>query len=45
MQQQAQTLAYRDMYFILCAAALLIVPLGFLLRKNKPGGGGEIAIH
>ncbi|WP_158751822.1 DHA2 family efflux MFS transporter permease subunit [Acidobacterium sp. S8] len=45
MQQQAHTLAYRDMYFILCAASLIMVPLGFLLRKNKPGSGGEIAIH
>lgn len=45
MQQQSHALAYQDMYFILCVASLIMVPLAFLLRKNKPGVGGEIAIH
>ncbi|HTZ90740.1 MAG TPA: DHA2 family efflux MFS transporter permease subunit [Alloacidobacterium sp.] len=45
LQQQSHTLAYQDMYFILCAASLIMIPLTFLLRKNKPGAGGEIAIH
>jgi DHA2 family multidrug resistance protein len=45
MLQQAQTLGYRDMYFILCGASLVMIPLSLLLRKNKPGGGGEIAMH
>lgn len=45
IQQQSHALAYQDMYFILCLASLIMVPLAFLLRKNKPGVGGEIAIH
>jgi MFS transporter, DHA2 family, multidrug resistance protein len=45
LQQQSHTLAYQDMYFILCATSLIMIPLTFLLRKNKPGGGGEIAVH
>ncbi|HZU08710.1 MAG TPA: MFS transporter, partial [Pseudacidobacterium sp.] len=45
LQQQSQTLAYKDMYFILCAASLIMIPLSLLLRKNKPGGSGEIAVH
>ena len=43
--RQVQTLAYKDMYFILCAASLVMIPLSLLLRRNKPGGGGEIAVH
>ncbi|MBX6358759.1 DHA2 family efflux MFS transporter permease subunit [Pseudacidobacterium ailaaui] len=43
--QQSQALAYKDMYFILCAASLIMIPLSLLLRKNKPGAGGEIAVH
>ncbi len=45
LQQQSHTLGYQDMYFILCAASLIMIPLTFLLRKNKPGAGGEIAVH
>jgi DHA2 family multidrug resistance protein len=45
LQQQSHTLAYQDMFFILCGASLIMVPLTFLLRKNKPGAGGEIAVH
>jgi len=45
LQQQSHTLAYQDMFFILCCASLIMVPLTFLLRKNKPGAGGEIAMH
>ncbi|MGC2164358.1 MAG: DHA2 family efflux MFS transporter permease subunit [Silvibacterium sp.] len=45
--QQAQMLAYIDVFYVLCVAAFLMVPLTFLLRKNNPreGGSGEIAIH
>lgn len=45
LQQQSHTLGYQDMYFILCVASIIMIPLAFLLRKNKPGAGGEIAIH
>jgi DHA2 family multidrug resistance protein len=46
--QQSQTLAYVDVFYVLCGAAMLMVPLSFLLKKNHPhagGGSGEIAAH
>ncbi len=33
---QATTLAYVDVFWILCAAAILMIPLSFLLDKNNP---------
>jgi MFS transporter, DHA2 family, multidrug resistance protein len=39
LQAQTQALAYVDVYYILFAAALIMIPLSFLLDKNKPGGG------
>ncbi len=44
---QSQTLAYVDVFYVLCAASILMIPLSFLLRKNDPrtGGTGEIALH
>jgi DHA2 family multidrug resistance protein len=46
--QQSQTLAYVDVFYIMCGAAILMIPLSFLLKKNHPhagGGSGEIAAH
>lgn len=45
--KQAQTLAYVDVFYVLGAASLLMVPLAFLLRKNNPreGASSEIAVH
>jgi DHA2 family multidrug resistance protein len=44
--QQAQALAYVDVFYVLCGASLLMIPASFLLNKNRPGAGsGEIAIH
>ena len=45
--QQAQQLAYVDIFYILCGAALLMIPASFLLSKNNPrvGGSAEIAVH
>ena len=47
MQRQSQILAYVDIFYILCGAAVLMVPLSFLLQKNNPAAGGnaEIAVH
>ncbi len=47
MIQQSQSLAYVDVFYVLCGAAILMVPLSFLLSKNNPraGGSGEVAIH
>lgn len=38
LQAQSQALAYVDVYFVLAFVALLMVPLSFLLKKNRPGG-------
>ncbi|HTV04749.1 MAG TPA: DHA2 family efflux MFS transporter permease subunit [Acidobacteriaceae bacterium] len=44
--QQAQSLAYVDVFYALCAAAIIMIPLSFLLKKNDPKAGhGEIAVH
>jgi MFS transporter, DHA2 family, multidrug resistance protein len=45
--QQSQTLAYIDVFYILCALSILMVPLSFLLKRNNPraGGSAEIAVH
>jgi MFS transporter, DHA2 family, multidrug resistance protein len=40
---QAQTLAYVDTYWFLAALAIVMFGLSFLLRRNEPGGGGEVA--
>jgi MFS transporter, DHA2 family, multidrug resistance protein len=43
--QQSATLAYVDVFYILCAASILMIPAAFLLKKNKPGSGGAVAVH
>jgi len=44
---QSTVLAYVDVFYILCVAAILMIPLSFLLAKNQPhgGGGGAAAMH
>jgi DHA2 family multidrug resistance protein len=42
---QATTLAYIDTFWLLAAGAAIMVPLSFTLRRNEPGGGGEVAVH
>lgn len=43
---QAAALAYVDVFYILCAASLLMIPLAFLLKKNSPRGEkSQIAVH
>ena len=41
---QATTLAYIDTFWVLCIGAAIMFVLSFLLKKNEPGGGGEVAI-
>jgi len=36
LNQQANALAYVDVFWILCGASILMVPLAFLLDKNNP---------
>jgi DHA2 family multidrug resistance protein len=43
VQRQATMLAYIDNFRLLGFAILAMVPLVFLMKKSKPGGG--IAVH
>src|ERR1700688_4520305 len=45
LQAQAAALAYIDTYWILGAAAAVMFLMSFLLRKNRPGGGGAVPMH
>ena len=47
LQSQAVTLAYIDVFWILCGASMLMIPLAFLLKKNNPREkpSTEIAAH
>lgn len=44
MQQQAQTLAYVDTFWVLAAIAAVMFVASFALKKNDPHAGGEIAV-
>jgi MFS transporter, DHA2 family, multidrug resistance protein len=41
---QSQTLAYIDTFMVLAVAAGVMFLLTFIVRKNDPGGGGEVAV-
>jgi DHA2 family multidrug resistance protein len=41
---QSQTLAYIDTYMVLAVAAGIMFLLAFIVRRNDPGGGGEVAV-
>ncbi|HLW89155.1 MAG TPA: DHA2 family efflux MFS transporter permease subunit [Terriglobales bacterium] len=43
IQGQAGTLAYVDTFMVLCVGAAIMFFLSFILKKNEPGGGGELA--
>jgi len=45
VQVQAATLAYVDTFMVLCIAAGIMFLLSFLLKKNDPGGGRDLAIE
>jgi len=42
--RQATTLAYIDTFWVLAVGAVIMFLLSFALRKNEPGGGGEVAV-
>src|ERR1035441_528122 len=44
MQAQAQTLAYIDTYMLLSMAAAVMFVLAFMVKKNDPRAGGEVAV-
>jgi MFS transporter, DHA2 family, multidrug resistance protein len=41
-QVQSQTLAYIDTFMVLAVAAGIMFLLAFVVRRNDPGGGGQI---
>jgi DHA2 family multidrug resistance protein len=43
VQAQAASLAYIDTFMVLAIGAAIMFFLAFLLKKNDPGGGGELA--
>jgi DHA2 family multidrug resistance protein len=45
VQAQAATLAYVDTFMVLCIAAGIMFLLSFLLKKNDPDGGRDLAIE
>ena len=44
LQLQAATLAYIDTFWVLSVISAIMFVLSFLLKKNAPGGGGEVAV-
>jgi MFS transporter, DHA2 family, multidrug resistance protein len=42
---QAQALSYVDIYWLLAVTSTLMFLLCFLLAKNQPGKGGQVAVH
>jgi MFS transporter, DHA2 family, multidrug resistance protein len=42
---QSQALAYVDVYFVLAFVALLMVPMSYLLDKNRPGGERAVMLE
>jgi DHA2 family multidrug resistance protein len=44
MRAQAQTLAYIDTYMLLAIGASIMLLLAFIVRKNDPRAGGEVAV-
>lgn len=43
VQRQATMLAYIDCFWLLGAAMLVMIPMVFLMKKSRPGGG--LAVH
>ena len=43
MQQQANMLAYLDVFWLLSMLCFCLVPLVFLMRGNRPGAGPAMA--
>jgi MFS transporter, DHA2 family, multidrug resistance protein len=45
LQAQAATLAYVDIFMVLCVGSGIMFGLAFLLRRNDPGGGGHVIVE
>jgi len=44
LQLQAASLAYVDTFMVLAVGSAIMFFLSFMLKKNSPGGGGDLAI-
>jgi len=44
LQLQAQTLSYIDTFMVLAIGAGIMFLLAFIVRRNDPSGGGEVAV-
>ena len=44
VQAQSATLAYIDTFWVLAVGSAIMFVLSFFLKKNEPGGGGEVAV-
>jgi DHA2 family multidrug resistance protein len=44
LNAQSQTLAYIDAFMVLAIGAAIMFVLSFLVRKNDPSAGGEVAV-
>jgi MFS transporter, DHA2 family, multidrug resistance protein len=44
VQAQSATLAYIDTFMVLAVISAIMFVLSFALKKNDPGGGGEMAV-
>lgn len=44
VQTQAASLAYVDTYMVLAIGSAVMFFLAFILRRNKPGGGSDLAV-
>ena len=42
---QAQAISYVEVYWLLAIVSVLMFFLSFLLAKNQPGAGGQVAMH
>jgi DHA2 family multidrug resistance protein len=42
---QAQAISYVEVYWLLAMLSVLMFFLSFLLAKNNPGAGGQVAMH
>jgi hypothetical protein len=42
---QAQAISYVEAYWLLAIVSVLMFFLSFLLAKNQPAAGGQVAMH
>jgi len=45
VQAQAASLAYIDVFMVLAVGAAIMFCLSFALKKNDPGGGGQVIVE